>query len=274
MPKVTAWQCPRTGKLFKEKRAYKAHLKKVAKVNLAERKHQKIVNSRLDVFKTMRATCKSAAEIEQFVKDNVEVFWAHGLQNSAFDKGKKVPEGLVCHEFRIEAAHKDMVSNSHHCPMNGGVTNWGGDKKDAPRGYPGFHGRVYFKFSHDFPSFCSDMWEGTGLETGTGGGGLKGGSYDIFIFDADWPALADREAASRAEWQEEYDRKKAEWQASYDAAKSKYDAEFPAKKEAFDKEMMEEVLRGKRERVPEYGADWKQRFSHRDFSHPNFKVTL
>lgn len=191
MPQITAWECPKTKKLFKHKKQYKKHLKTIARESLNAKNRQKIIDSRLNVFKTMRETCKNAAEIEQFVKDHVEVFWAHGLQQSAFDNNKKVPERLVCHEFRIVATHKDMVSNSHHCPMNSGVTNWGGEKKDAPRGYPGFHGRVYFKFSHDFPSFCSDMWEGTGLETGTGGGGLKGGSYEIFIFDSDWPALND-----------------------------------------------------------------------------------
>lgn len=273
MPQITAWECPKTKTIFKHKHQYKKHLKKIARESLDAKYRQKIVDSRLEVFKTMRETCKNAAEIEQFVKDNVKVFWAHGIENSPYDRNKKIPDDLECYEFKIEATHKDNVSNSHQCPINGGVTNWHG-KDDLPKGYPGFHGRVHFKFSHETPGFCSSVWKDTGLETGTGGGGAKGGSYDIFIFDADWPALSDRFETSKIEWQKGYDQAKAEWQAKHDAAKAKFDSEYPAKKEAYDKEMMEDVLRGKREFVREYDSDWHHRFIFSDFSHPKFVTKL
>ena len=274
MPQITAWECPKTKLLFKSKTKYKKHLRGLARNSLDKKARQKIIDSRLEIFKTMRETCKNAEEIEQFVKDNVKVFWAHGLHQSAFHKNDEIPEDLVCHSYKITATHRDSVSNSHHCPMSGGVTNWGGAKKDAPRGYPGFQGRVEFKFSHDTPSFSSDMWENTGLETGSGGGGSKGGGYEIFMFDADWPALKDRAETCKAEWQEDHDKKLAEWQERMQQAKAKYDAEYPAKKEAWEKDVMERVLRGELQSAPKYEDQWNTRFSFPNFSYPKFEIKV
>jgi uncharacterized C2H2 Zn-finger protein len=192
MPQITVWECPRTNMLFKTKAQYKRHLKKKARESLEAKYHQKIVDTRLDVFRKMRETCCNAAEIEQFVKDNVKVFWAHAIEQSYFDKDKIVPKNLVCKHFKITARYNDMVSNSHHCPMNGGVTNWCGKTEGAPRGYPGFYGKVDFEFSHGMPSSSSTMFEDTGLETGGGGGSQGTGSYEIYLFLADWPTLTNR----------------------------------------------------------------------------------
>jgi hypothetical protein len=263
MPQILAWECPRTKKLFTSEAKYRNHLRKLARDSLVAKRRQKIVDSRLEIFKTMRETCKNAEEIEQFVKDNVKVFWAHGLHQSAFHKNDEIPEDLVCHSYKITATHRDSVSNSHHCPMSGGVTNWGGEKKDAPKGYPGFQGRVEFKFSHDTPGFSSDMWKNTGLETGSGGGGSKGGGYEIFMFDADWPA-----------WQEDHDKKLAEWQERMQQAKAKYDAEYPAKKEAWEKDVMERILRGELQSAPKYEDQWNTKFSFPTFSYPKFEIKV
>jgi hypothetical protein len=191
MPIIQAYECPKTKKLFKSKAQYKEHLKNLARKSLDKKCRQKIIDSRLAVFKTMRETCGTAEKIEQFIKDNIAVFWENACHNSAFHKDDKMPEDFECLEFKIQASYRDNVSNSHRCPMNGGVTNW--HRKDGlPLGYSGFHGRVRFKFSHQAPGFSNDMWDKTGLDTGSGGGGLTNGTYEIYMFEADWPALQQR----------------------------------------------------------------------------------
>jgi hypothetical protein len=68
------------------------------------------------------------------------------------------------------------VSNSHSAPWNG-KTNWGGQKPDIPRGYPGFDGRIWMIFrTEDFNNkpwygHSSDLIEKTRLYSGSGGAG-------------------------------------------------------------------------------------------------------
>lgn len=112
--------------------------------------------------------------------------------------------------FRWDIAHSDSVSNTHDCPIDG-VTNWAGRVKDAPRGYPGWYGRVWIRYTNKPDSFGSDPFHATLTYPGTGGfGGYNGPwdavysawckhekafpepqiySWDYRFFDQDWPNL-------------------------------------------------------------------------------------
>jgi hypothetical protein len=125
--------------------------------------------------------------------------------------------------FAWDLTYSRLVSNTHHCPLNG-KTNWAYRNKDVPRGYPGWVGRVWIRYSEMASSFSgSDAFYCTATHTGTGGGGSYGGiwgpvcearwkmygydtdtklfprpecfSWDYRIFADDWPLLAaDHEA--------------------------------------------------------------------------------
>lgn len=67
--------------------------------------------------------------------------------------------------------YRQNVSNTHHCPKNGEI-NWGGRKKDAPRGYPGWEGRVWLGYSKRSERLNTMDAARDVLHTGTGGGGM------------------------------------------------------------------------------------------------------
>jgi hypothetical protein len=88
--------------------------------------------------------------------------------------------------------YSNLVSNSHVCPDNG-KTNWGGHKKDTPRGYPGYSLRLSGKYKRNkkynsgFP--YTELFTLVGIKTCGGGGGLTSFQYSASIFLDDWPGL-------------------------------------------------------------------------------------
>lgn len=120
--------------------------------------------------------------------------------------------------FAWDVQYSDMVSNSHSAP-EGYPQNWGRDET-VPKGYPGWSGRVWIRYSEECRSFGSDPFTKTLTFTGTGGAGdyngpwrqvsnhrwnrykdmrripkdaypeIKQYSWDYRFYDYDWPALA------------------------------------------------------------------------------------
>ena len=85
---------------------------------------------------------------------NQDLFWAEAAAGDKHDwsiigktrKGVACPVPRLLEFTKFDLRWSDEVSNSHSCPV-GGVENWGGrvkmpDGTDAPRGYPGWTGRV------------------------------------------------------------------------------------------------------------------------------------
>lgn len=73
---------------------------------------------------------------------------------------------VVC--LKLEANFSLKLSNSHSCPIDG-QTNWGGNKKDAPRHYQGWGGRVWVIFNKRPDSFGNI--NNSLIHSGTGGYG-------------------------------------------------------------------------------------------------------
>ena len=125
---------------------------------------------------------------------------------------------VKCLGLAWEISHSDSVSNSHSSP-EGYSRNWSCDKT-LPKGFPGWQGRVWVRYTNDFSnSFGSDPFDRTLTYTGTGGDGGYDGpwstiihthfnryghgktdgmypkinaySWDFKIFDYDWPELSD-----------------------------------------------------------------------------------
>jgi hypothetical protein len=115
-----------------------------------------------------------------------------------------------------DVEHRALISNTHECPLDG-VTNWGGDRPGAPRGYPGWQGRVWVRYADPIDSFGNSPWDATVTHPGTGGWGSYEGvwknicgkhyqvfggnrkmatypqpqcySWDFKIFDQDWECI-------------------------------------------------------------------------------------
>jgi hypothetical protein len=136
-----------------------------------------------------------------------------------FDRRKRSqPKMYKVAGFAWDVHYSDMVSNSHSSP-EGYPQNWS-RKEDAVKGYPGWQGRVWIRYTEECRSFGSSPFEKTLTHTGTGGAGgyngpwqavahhrwerygnmrrvpkdvypeIKHYSWDYRFYDLDWPLLA------------------------------------------------------------------------------------
>lgn len=186
-----AYICPWTEELFATKRGYVTHLKQLRKTRMHARAKQNRRQRILDDFWNQ----PTFSDIIKWVDLHPEFFFDNVMQNGR--SGWTQRREKLRDEYTIKITHLNLqwsesVSNSHRCPHNG-ITNWGGrttlaDGSPAPRGYPGWRGRIELSISHDL-GFTSDVFNGMRIHTGTGGGGHEKCGYDVSFFDADWPGL-------------------------------------------------------------------------------------
>jgi len=202
MSVITAYKCDTTGKLFEDKAKYQKHIRKVAAERRAQRKidaaHKTDKQWWMDNFWNR---IKSPEQLKAAILHHRDVFAANGVKNY-WSTPKLLPTPII--EFtRFDLHYRDCVSNTHDRPHDG-VTNWGGQNKDAPRGYLGWAGCFdYDVQSHRKQLGCypgsGDMWKNTRIHTGTGGGGghkdektlfKQHFGYGVKMFASDWPAMA------------------------------------------------------------------------------------
>ena len=206
MAVIQAWKCLKTGKLFESKRAYKKHRAALA----VEARHQLVMargrrNYERDLAELVSVE-RSLPELMAALIAEQHKFWpqarlAHDWMYGRKKDITKFPE-LVSATL-ISMNYRDRVSNSHCCPR-GGITNWSGHA-DKPRGYPGWLGRIDFKYrwakkgAGYYPG--NALFQVIGVQTGSGGGGLavpdendanyiiQSHSYSVEIFAHDHPGL-------------------------------------------------------------------------------------
>jgi len=203
MPQILVWKCPHTGTLFESKTKYQTHLKKLSVRRVADRKAAAFKKERADFFAHMRATVRTPDELVEFVKQYWDKFCENADLQNAWRKTnkKKLPHPKIEY-MNFKLTWSDSVSNTHSAPF-GKQTNWGGQKKDVPRGYPGWHGVIHYNVSEYQSIHGSDMWKGTGVHTSAGGYNMWEGTgvhtsaggyaseyyYSIEMFAEDWPAM-------------------------------------------------------------------------------------
>ena len=186
MPIIQAWECPQTGKLFKDKSKYLVHLRRKARENLDERKRMKWQAEKVAFFKNMRDTCENAAEIANFIKENWTWFVSNGRDRDTFSrKPAPIPE---LQNINLGFQYSDRVSTSHHAPF-GKRANF-----CNPQYFPGWRGRLQFTYAPDAMNcFRSSIFEGTGICCGSGSGNGRVYSCDVYMFADDWPLMAQKE---------------------------------------------------------------------------------
>ena len=224
MTQIICWKSDTDGKIFEDKTKYQAHLRKLARHRLEQRKLQ-IAELEADaLWAELYEREQSLEDWTQMVIDNQHLFWAEAAKGDPEDwerVGKKLGRGKNAANLpmpevlsiNMRLHWSDSVSNSHSCPHNG-VTCWGREeaKDGRPQGYPGWTGHIEWlvKWPKDFDGIYlgSDLFSrGTfrsgrqRAHTGTGGGGgghfnkefntyCQKPGYDFKLFAADWPGMA------------------------------------------------------------------------------------
>jgi len=199
MPSILVRKCHQTGLLFEDDKLFKKHLRSLRKNNTKKRSFRKKHNELMSVYDNIRFTATCPLDIENAIKANWESFIigaclrnnGAGELEKVFNSAKKYPK-LV--SIDLEVRWNDFASNSHSCPLDG-VTNWGGykSKEDVPRNYPGWTGRINYKLDKDYPGFGSEYFSNPrcGIHTGSGGGSYLSLSYQVTLFESDWPKMAE-----------------------------------------------------------------------------------
>lgn len=224
MSVITAYKSDTDGKIFEDKAKYTAHIRKLARHRLEQKKLQIAESVKDAAWAELYEREQSIDDWMQMVIDNQHLFWAEAASGDPWDwknVGKRVGRGKNAGNMPMPKVLKithslrwsDMVSNSHSCPHDG-VTCWSShEAKDGrPQGYPGWTGHIEWLVEWpedlDYVYLGSDLFsKGTfrsgrqRAHTGTGGGGgghfnkefntyCQRPSYDFRIFASDWPGLA------------------------------------------------------------------------------------
>jgi hypothetical protein len=223
---ITAYKSDEDGKIFEDKAKYQAHLRKLARHRLAQRKLTIAEVEKDRIWAELYEREQSIEQWCQMVIDNQHLFWAEAASADPYDwarVGMKLGRGKNAHNLPMPKVLKiipnlrwnNEVSNSHSCPHDG-VTNWGGretmaDGTLAPRGYPGWTGSIVWvcEWPKEFDGIylSSDLFSGgfgrSGRQrahTGSGGGGgghlnkefntyCQSPSYEFRIYASDWPGM-------------------------------------------------------------------------------------
>lgn len=202
-----AYICPWTNQLYATKRSYVNHLEKLRKDRMHKRARHLLHQRKLQQMWDQ----PDFESVIKWIHFNPEVFWANAKRNgwaSDASKWDKIRDEFDFKITYLSLSYSDSVSNSHSCPHNG-VTNWGGrdnlkDGTPAPRGYPGFSGRIAFRVSPPPFSFSSDILKATRMHTGSGGArGNNTFSYDVKFFLDDWPGVAETIRVQREQYEKD-----------------------------------------------------------------------
>jgi hypothetical protein len=196
--RVEVWKCRKTGTLFEDTTDWRRYLTKKAaqKLFLKRRKERR---AKAEICVDELRMLGSFEAIEQWLETNYALLFERQIINGNInfwgEKTKTMPKGFALKNVRLlNMTWQDSCSNTH-CAPRGKFTNWGGDKKGYPRGFPGYRGRIEFEIGKHY-THSSDLFRDTGIHTGSGGGGEFSG-YDVTMFAEEWPMLVFNDPAWR-----------------------------------------------------------------------------
>lgn len=206
MSVITAYKCDATGKLFEDKDKYVKHIRKIAAERRAQRKADEAYRADQQWWHdNFWNRVRSIDQLKAAILHHKDVFAARGVEHHRSIKKGLKPTPLVRFD-RFHLYWSDRVNDSTYRrpPIKT-------DDASGPLG--GWVGRFdYIVQSQKGQLWCypgsDEMWEGSGIHTGTGGGGghkdqetnfLQSFGYSICLFAVDWPAMA-REYEKAKTW--------------------------------------------------------------------------
>lgn len=190
MPRVTAFRCPFTNKLFPltQRDNYIDHLKRLRKRHAAIRERVRARRNWSVFIESGRQTVSSLEELGRWLIDNSGFIGAYSRATHSVPPTKafKIKEVKF-----ILPRYSSSCSNSHSAPV-GKKTNWAGrnNDKDLPRGYPGIDCQLELTVEGTRGSYMGDIFSSVNIYLGTGGGRGHGKfHHSSVIWLEDWPRL-------------------------------------------------------------------------------------
>lgn len=192
--KANAYICPWTQQLFSTKKSYISHLKKLRE----ERMHRAAKRNLHRKLGENLWSQPTFDDIINWIHLHPDYFFtnAAGHTISSYkDKVESVRKDFAIKIIGLNLRWSNNLSCTHSCPHTG-VRNWDGkavlaDGSPAPRGYPGWGGSISFTATHSL-GFGSDVFSGSRIHTGSGGGGINNSRYEVKFYDDDWPGLTNQ----------------------------------------------------------------------------------
>lgn len=197
MPIVCVWKCPQTGKLFEDKSKYIKHLRSLG-IERRIQRQKKVYRNQWDNLVQELNSLSTAQEIADWIESHSKDLLINALNHNTFRT--KVPKFI--NEFKIKVTGFNLKYNPaiscYHSAPRGHRTNWNQNSKHNPTHFPGWTAHLEFGFSHDIPTFFSDVFRNTGIHTGTGStwtnfehDGIKyqGLHSYVTLWADDWPGL-------------------------------------------------------------------------------------
>lgn len=181
MPLVSVWKCPQTGKLFENKSKYFKHLRQLALDRRIKRTkfffHEEFASKVLEL-----RLCSNELEIINWIENNSKTLALNDLYWNYRHIRNVDPDKL--NAFRIKIKSIELDYRPFMSRLNG---------------RPGWYGHIEYGVSDRFCGVgFSDMWKGTGIQTGSGSSwhdfehdGIKyqGMHFDVRLAADDWPAM-------------------------------------------------------------------------------------
>lgn len=191
-----AYRCPWTHKLFTVRQRYIDHLARYRENQI----HEKIRIANWAQTRDQFNAMPDFYSVVKWIENNSIWFLSNGIRHYTCSTTVDIdiPSDFKIKVTNFSLEYSDKVSNSHSCPRDG-VSNWNGNMPGVPNHYPGWYGRIYYLTSHDINGIGSDLFKGTGINTGSGGGSKNRRGYDVKLFASDWPVINSILSSDRCE---------------------------------------------------------------------------
>ena len=204
-----AYQCPWTSTLFTDKKLYAIQLANYRESHIREKIRARNWEKDLALFNAQ----PDFDSMVQWIENNPIRFISNGLRHRRWkpDRHIKIPSDFKIKILKFKLEYSDKVRNSHSCPRDG-VRNWSNNIPGVPDSYPGWRGSFNYWVSHEIYGVGSDMFMGTGINTGTGGSGRACyWGYEVSLFASDWPVMNSKLSSDRCEALLKNDRFVSKW---------------------------------------------------------------
>jgi hypothetical protein len=189
--KITAYKCENTGAIFEHYKDYAAHRKRYLAEQAKRAAQQARIKGADAAFENLRLTAVDFDTIAAWVVDNQQTLIDryNAQRNGQPRKLRKNEKPFAITSVVFDNMRRDShISNSHNAPL-GQLTNWGRSFSDRPTSYPGHRGTIRICYEGEFSGSITDLLKGTGICTGSGGGGAGKLNYETILWADDWPGM-------------------------------------------------------------------------------------
>ena len=175
MPKIQAYQCPKTNKIFTEREEYGIHLLDQRAIHSRKIRSQKIANGFLYKLHEAQATITSVEGIRCWMYDNIEDLLMYQYHNKTRYDRTTYEEYRGDYELLLFGLEAVPIKRKHNTA-----------KGSCLEGY------VTLSYSGNTDDFPAAHFNIPGIYVGGGGGTSELSRYGLVIHLNEWPGIADK----------------------------------------------------------------------------------